>query len=750
MRRVKQIVFLFFIFFAPVLLSQESETIKQLKKKLSKQTKEDTARVNTLNNLGWEYSFQDIGISQDYCNQALALSLKIGFKDGEAEAYGQTGNNHRSLSNFDSALFYHNKSLAIRKNQNNALKIISSLINMANVYNQKKELSLAILKYNEAITMAEKEKYTKGALVGYTNISDAYRQAGLQQKALIAINKAININKQLKDSLQDSYLYATMATLQHEMNDLGAAKSNAEKALALLENNPNIFLKASVLHNLGTYYNDLRKYDSAMICLNKALEIETQTGDSAGMGISYNSIALLYQRLNQLDFCLAFAEKARVVSRNIYDTTTYFNSSLVIADVYAQRKDFKRALAYALEAQNMVRSIQNLTNIYEMYASLSNIYNGLGLHEKRAESLEKVIIYRDSILSNENKKVTARLSIEMDVYGKEKEIELLNKTTELKQVEIDRQKTAKTLITGIAALFGIIIIITIFFYIKIRKSNIVINKQKERVEQQNEIILSQKELVEEKQKEIIDSINYAKRIQSAVLTSEEVWKKISTEHFILFKPKDIVSGDFYWAYNTPTSRCVFALADCTGHGVPGGFMSMLGNSFLNEIVVENKIFSAATILSKLREKVIGSLEQKGDEQRKDGMDMALCVLNRINNTLEFAGANNGLILIRKGQLAELKPDKMPIGSYITDSKPFTSQTIQLEPGDCLYMTTDGFPDQFGGPKGKKFKYKQTEELLTQIYHLPMKEQGEIMEKKFMDWKGELEQIDDVCVIGVRI
>jgi serine phosphatase RsbU (regulator of sigma subunit) len=275
------------------------------------------------------------------------------------------------------------------------------------------------------------------------------------------------------------------------------------------------------------------------------------------------------------------------------------------------------------------------------------------------------------------------------------------------------------------------------------------------VELKNEEVTHQKELVEEKQKEIIDSINYAKRIQQAVLTGEDVWKKVSKEHFILFKPKDIVSGDFYWAYNTPNNRSVFALADCTGHGVPGGFMSMLGNSFLNEIVVENKIFKADEILNKLRSKIIQALEQKGGTQQKDGMDISLCVWNKLDNTLEFAGANNPLWLVRKNEnavteLVEVKADKMPIGTYLENEVPFSSTTIQLQKGDIIFLCTDGYADQFGGPKGKKYKYKPLIDSLIKNYNLSMEEQKVAAEIAFNDWKNHHEQVDDVSLIGVRV
>jgi ligand-binding sensor domain-containing protein/serine phosphatase RsbU (regulator of sigma subunit) len=274
--------------------------------------------------------------------------------------------------------------------------------------------------------------------------------------------------------------------------------------------------------------------------------------------------------------------------------------------------------------------------------------------------------------------------------------------------------------------------------------------EKEKVEVINKEVTQQKHIIEEKQQEIISSINYAQRIQNAVLTGSDVWSKISKDYFIVFKPRDIVSGDFYWAHLLPNGRAVFTVADCTGHGVPGGFMSMLGNSFLNEIVVENKIFKADEILNRLRDKVINALEQKGHQQQKDGMDMALCVWNKMDNTLEFAGANNGIYLLRNNELLEYKGNKMPIGLYLDETPPFKSQTIKLEKNDLIYMSSDGFPDQFGGPKGKKFKYKQLEEILVEINDLQMKEQSKILSDRIEAWKSGFEQTDDICLLGIKI
>jgi serine phosphatase RsbU (regulator of sigma subunit) len=283
--------------------------------------------------------------------------------------------------------------------------------------------------------------------------------------------------------------------------------------------------------------------------------------------------------------------------------------------------------------------------------------------------------------------------------------------------------------------------------------------------QKDEISL-QKQMVEEKHREISDSINYAKRIQSALLTSQEYWDSLSPNNFVIWRPKDVVSGDFHWAYqitignkNLMTSKeiAVWCVADCTGHGVPGAFMSMLGMSFLNEIVIENVNLKPAEILNKLRKKIISALEHgsTGQIEQKDGMDMALCVWHKETNILEYAGANNPVWIIRPikdtraHEIIELKTNRMPVG-YHYDAKDFNDFTFQLQHGDAIYVFTDGFVDQFGGPDGKKYKSKKFKEMLLTIQHLSMKDQALMINKEFNDWRGKHEQIDDLCLVGVKV
>ncbi len=276
------------------------------------------------------------------------------------------------------------------------------------------------------------------------------------------------------------------------------------------------------------------------------------------------------------------------------------------------------------------------------------------------------------------------------------------------------------------------------------------------VVEQKDLLVEQKDLIEEKQKEIVDSINYAKRIQYTLLANDEMLLQNLKDHFVLFQPKDIVSGDFYWAASVvvddelivgsekiPT-RFYLAVCDSTGHGVPGAFMSLLNISFLNEAIIEKNIKQPNEILNHVRQRLIESISKDGAQ---DGMDGILVCIE--NDKITYAAANNAPVIVRDNAVINLPADKMPIGKGEKGIS-FTHFTIEAKPGDMLYFYTDGYADQFGGPKGKKFKYKQLDELLISIHKKPMEEQKQILTETIEKWKGSLEQVDDILIIGMRI
>jgi serine phosphatase RsbU (regulator of sigma subunit) len=338
----------------------------------------------------------------------------------------------------------------------------------------------------------------------------------------------------------------------------------------------------------------------------------------------------------------------------------------------------------------------------------------LTLSENKRKELEERILEQSTIQTISEKELEEKRAFE------EENMKLLS---EKEKLEVEKQKVDEKIK-------------------KLWNQSTAIHKEKERI---NEIKIE----VERKHKEVLDSINYAKGIQVAMLKSDAQDSKHLPKHFVLFKPRDVVSGDFYWSYEAENYWYV-ASVDCTGHGVPGAFLTMLGCAFLNEICSRSTL-TPAQILDQLRDKIIKELSGNGSV--KDGMDISLCRIN-INNSknnveVQWAGANNPLWYIQKGQVIEIKGDKQPIG-YYEIIKPFTNYTIKLDEGDYLYLFTDGFADQFGGPMDKKFKYKPMIELIKKTASVNMSEQKLKLNEAFEDWKGKHEQTDDVCIVGIRI
>ncbi len=317
-------------------------------------------------------------------------------------------------------------------------------------------------------------------------------------------------------------------------------------------------------------------------------------------------------------------------------------------------------------------------------------------------------------------------------------------------IEQEAKKKQKIITYATAGGLGLVGIFLIFVFNRLqvtKRQKNIIQEQKQEVEEQKQIVETAHHELEEKNKEILDSINYAKRIQHAILPPQKVVKEYLQESFILYKPKDIVAGDFYWLEHKD-DKVLFAAADCTGHGVPGAMVSVVCNNGLNRSVREHNLTTPGEILNKTRDIVIQEFE-KSEEEVKDGMDIALCSLQ--GNKLEYAGAHNPLWIIRKEAEAieEIKANKQPIGKF-DNPEPYVTHSIELNEGDAFYVFSDGYADQFGGEKGKKFMAANFKKLLLSIATEPMEKQKELINEAFESWKGDLEQLDDVCVIGVRV
>ena len=451
----------------------------------------------------------------------------------------------------------------------------------------------------------------------------------------------------------------------------------------------------------GVLFNNIdspHAYDSAVVNLSLAREIYISDKNISGVsGVNY--------RLAQLNLKLKKYKKAINFGlfsfEDDFNVTTKSNSAKLLAIAYSEINDYKNAYKYELIREELELEVYKHNNEF---------------NEKRfqLESKNKL----DSLENLKSKQILEAKNL----------------------VAIKEKQNLRTILFFL--LLGSVSIV-VFLYI--------ISKRLKTIREQKIIIEEQHKLLNQSHKDVTDSINYAKRIQDALMTSSVYMKDILKDSFIIFKPKDVVSGDFYWVHKTLDSTVFFVVADCTGHGVPGAFMSMIGNSLLNEVIIEDKVTEPALILDKLRDLLIKSLKQQGgDENTKEGMDIALCKLDSKKLEIEYAGAFNPMFHIRDGVLSEYKPNNQPIGVYAGEKMPFTNHKIKVEKGDMIYISSDGYHDQFGGPKGKKFLKKRFCEMILKASAQSISAQEKLIETTLKDWMEGHEQIDDICVMGVRV
>ena len=629
---------------------------------------------------------------------------------------------------------------------------------------------------NQALTLAN--SLPNGVGRGWTSSSNnaigvVYFQQGNYPKALDYYLKALKIDEELNDKSGMADILVNIGIFYKDQGDYPKALDYYFKALKIDEelleqaqhrrNDDEIRKEekgiAADLSNIGLTYYEQKDFSKTLDCYFKALKIDEELENKNGIAIRLGNIGLVYDAQKNYPKALDYYSRALKMREELGDSYLIAITLSNIGSLYTMQNKYGDAYNYlyhalALDASNGEKDgvkddYEQLSKLYEKSTSpLPDTVGGkiLNKEEMRLRSMyyyKRSIAIRDTIFSEENKKQLVRKEMNYEFDKKEAATKAeQDKKDAVTTAEKQRQKVI-TYSVSVGLLLVLLLALFIFRgYRQKQRANTIITQQKEEVEKQ-------KKLVEEKNKDITDSINYAKRIQEAFLIPESEIKKQFADAFVLFKPKDIVSGDIYWFAESKYNK-VLVVADCTGHGVPGGFMSMLSFAMLQETLLLEEVKTTAQALTYLDHKITETLNRNNRSYR-DGMDMTLCAFSKSANTLQFSCANRPLVLIRNGELKEFSPDKFTIGGAIDNvSKDFRNQEIQIESGDMIYLFTDGYVDQFGGLKGKKFKHKQLNEKLLAICHQPLANQKEILEQTFNDWKGTLEQVDDVCVIGVKL
>jgi len=604
----------------------------------------------------------------------------------------------------------------------------------------------AIVICKKAEIISEKLNYQYGKSESYAWLGYLNQGKGNIALSLEYSNKSLKNFQAIGDKKAIGTALGNIGFIYKEQGMLKEALDYYNRSIALYEEIRYQNGLASAFGNIGDIHEKQGKTKEALDYHNRSLRIGKEIGDKKGIASSLTRIGIIYYNQGKVKEALDYYNNSLSIQVQIGDKKGIAISLNKIGTIHNDKGELAEALEYGQKSLTISEEIGFPDNISQASSLLSEVYQKQGKGMEALEMYKLYIKMHDSIYNQEIQKTAAQQQARYE-YKKQKTIDDAAYDIIL-AVEQEEKEKQQILAGAISIGLGLVVIFLLFVFNRLiitRKQKGVIEQQKAEVEQQKEVVELAHDELEEKNQEIMDSIVYAKRIQSAILPPLKLVKKYLQESFILYKPKDVVAGDFYWMENKD-GKILFAAADCTGHGVPGAMVSVVCNNGLNRSVREHGLTIPGEILDKTREIVVNEFE-KSEEDVKDGMDIALCSIEGMK--LQYAGAYNPLWVIRNGEVLETKANKQPIGQF-EKPEPYTTHSFNLEKGDSIYIFSDGYIDQFGGEKEKKFKAKAFRELLLSIQDKAMEDQKNSIDEAFEIWKGDLEQVDDVCVIGVRV
>ncbi len=755
-------------------------------------TQNDTASISTYLKLAALHYKDTTSAATKYLNKAYAIAKPSGEKRFLGDYYVALGVYKEKQGDANAAVDNYNNALTMYRAAKYYPGQINALYKNGVCHARNGKLRLAIPLFEESARKASESNNIKELANSNYNIGYAHANLGENKESVSYYNISLERYTELNDSDGMAKIYNVLGSAYQGMSDfsnsisayisakkiyekLGEQKNyagclinmgfvyeamhNEDKALAgfyeaerILESIQDKDYLANVRHSIGTALLRRGQYDEALKKYNLAKQTFLELENQDYYANCLYSIAEIYFHQKQNDKALSMITEALQIKRDIEEQGGICSGLLQLGQFYSETGKAKQAIEFYNEALAVARKIGAIASEINALKSLADLNSELGNYRLANTYYSQHSELKDSVFKTESAEKIAEMEA---LYQNEKQAGQINILNEQKKAQESQLKVngmqRNMLLGGIVVLFIIAFLIFNRYRLK-QRSNLELQSA------YNEIQVNRDEIALQK-KEIMDSIYYAKRIQEAILPTPGMLNKFFTEHFVFYRPKDVVSGDLYW-FSQVNNTIVLAAVDCTGHGVPGAFMSVIGVDHLNHLVNDKQITDPAKVLTELDHGIFSAFG-KDDSGKiiQDGMDMALCAIDLDTNILNFSGAHRPLIHVRGNVVTALKPTKASIGGYLSDKKTFSNDSLQLQKGDCIYMFTDGYADQFGGPRGKKFKYKQLLDLILNNVNDSMETQKQKLASAFENWKAwpvvgsaqrDLEQVDDVCVIGVRV
>jgi len=673
----------------------------------------------------------------EYFHNSIALCEEIGERRGLSDCLNNIGYIHMRQGNNAEALEYFERTNEILQQIGDKQSISSSYINIGIVLQNQGNYPKAIENYEKALALFEEFGDIDGTARCLNNIGLIYQNQGNYPQALENIQNSLKIYEETGNKRGISSSLMNIGGIYETQDNPTKALEYFQSSFAIFEEMGDKRGISNCLIRIGNAYKLQGSYPEALEYFQNALVIKEELGDKYGISSCLNNMGNIHEIQGDHLQALSYYQNSLGIKEELEDKAGICLLYTDIGKVYLKTQDYSKALYFSNKGLQIADELKLLHAQERIYKLLSDVYFATKNYKRAYDNHVLYIALYDSVFNE--KEIAKFTGLEYQyMYEKEKQARELQQQ---KKDAIQAEEAKQQQLVRNSLIIGFILMAMLLFAIQ---RSYLQNKRAHR------ILAEQKQEIEIQNSKITDSIEYAKRIQNAVFPPEEKRNSLLADHFILHKPCDIVSGDFYWMVKKE-NRVYVAVADCTGHGVPGAFMSMLGVALLCEIVNKRYAVYAHGVLNQLRSRVINSLHQTGKkDEARDGMEMALCIIDFDQRNLQFAGAFRPLYIVRNHKLVELKADRMPIGIYEGRRRTFTSQEVQLDSEDCIYLSTDGYADQIGGPKRRSFKSKYLKELLLKIHDKDMKEQKSILDTTIEEWRGEVEQIDDILLLGIKV
>lgn len=649
----------------------------------------------------------------------------------------------------DQALSFANTSESYSKKANYKKGIAQSLNIKSRVLYRKGEYDSSIMVSEQSLAIARALKDSSLQSTCFLNLGSAYSYKAYTNQAIDYYFKGLAIEERLKPQPNLKWYFNNIGIMFSNQKNYPRALEYAIRAKNLSEKTGDRRNLCTIYNNIGWIYLLLNKNDSARYALNKSLQMAEDANDRYTLALCLDNLSQLNIKLKQYDKALIYSRKSYEIGEKEGFKEQSVASLVAMGNIQFMEGKYAGAEKDLLKGLSMAQQIKSKLLTRDVSLILASLHRKQSNFKKAYEYYKVYSEAKDSLLNEENSRLLTEMNTKYTTEKKEKEIELLKKNEDIQNLELAKKKNEldrqRTVSIAVFVGFLLLMIVAILMFSRYRLKK----KANDQLQNAFNLIEEKNALIEKSNVMITDSITYAKRIQDAILpASEDLTKLFSEDFFIFYLPSQIVSGDFYWC-SSQQNKIIFVVADCTGHGVPGAFMSMIGNTLLNEIVNERKVTDTKKIAELLDEKIIYALHQNEGSQKYDGMDISICCIDEANKEISFTGAHHAMY-IYDTLLQKIKGDSYSIGgAQHQQSKTFTSHKMVYKKGLHLYFLTDGYCDQSGGDANKRFSSKRLEVLLNEVHDLNMNEQKDKLEQAFDQWKGDIKQRDDILVVGIK-